>query len=520
MPRRSGGGGGPVLETELKFELSAGAVKTLLDHLKLATLGEQRTLRSVYYDTPEKTLRGHGFNLRVRDDGARRVQTVKKSPAGGNGFRRGEWEIRLEDMTPDLAAAAATPLGEVLKPRDLARVQPLFEVELSRIGRSVEVDGAVIEIVMDRGWVRAGGRKAPVREIELELKSGPVQGLFRLARELAEVAPMELCFVSKSARGFALLAGRAPSAVGSINPALKPDETAAEAFQAIAGSALSQIAANARVLKVARRLEAVHQLRVGTRRLRSAISLFGPMLADAGRDHVEGELKWLTEQLNEARDLDVFIHETYRPAAERMPDLTGLAAFGHVLLNSQDRAYGQVEAAIGVPRFRALMLELLAWIEAGDWTLAEDPALAALRAQPIKAMAAEQLGERRRKLIKKGRKLARMSPPDRHHLRIQAKKLRYACGFFGGLYHHDKAVQAFADTVRDLQDALGALTDIAVSHELIARLAGVSGPDCAVDPKAAFAAGAVLGETGARTVGLTKAALKAHRAMRKAEPFW
>jgi triphosphatase len=507
------------LETELKFELSAGAVKTLLDHLKLATLGEQRTLRSVYYDTPEKTLRGHGFNLRVRDDGARRVQTVKKSPAGGSGFRRGEWEIRLEDMTPDLEAAGRTPLGEVLKPRELAQVQPIFEVELNRIGRSVEVDGAVIEIVMDRGWVRAGGRKAQIREIELELKSGPVQGLFRLARELADVAPMELCFVSKSARGFALLAGRAPSAAGSINPALKPGETAAEAFQAIAGTALTQIAANARVLKVARRLEAVHQLRVGARRLRSAISLFGPMLAGPGREHVKAELKWLGGQMDEARDLDVFIHETYRPAAERMPALTGMAAFGHVLLSAQDRAYGRVEAAIGSARFRALMLEVLAWIEAGDWTLADDPAVAALRARPIKAMASERLDDRWRKLVKTGRKLARMSPPERHHLRIQAKKLRYACGFFGGLYK-DKAVQAFGDTVRDLQDALGALTDIAVSHDLIARLAGVVGANCAVDPKAAFAAGAVLGETGAGTVGLTKAALKAHKALRKDEAFW
>jgi inorganic triphosphatase YgiF len=522
-----GGGVGAVLETELKFELGAGAAKTLVDHLKLATLGEQRTLRSIYFDTPKNALKSHHFVLRVRDDGVHRVQTVKESTAGSSGFRRGEWEGRIEDqpgeaLTPDLASVARTPLGALLKPGDLAQLQPIFEVELDRIGRSVEVDGAVIEIVLDRGCVRAQGRKAPVRELELELKSGPVQGLFSLARELSEVAPMELCFVSKSQRGFALIENKPAVAAEAINPALKPHETAAEAFQTIAGAALAQIVANARVLRVARRMEALHQLRVGARRLRSAISLFGPMLADDGREHVKAELKWLTGQMDQARDLDVFIQETYRPAAERRPDLTGLAAFGHALLTAQDRAYGRVEAAINGARFRALMLEVLAWIEAGAWS--EAPKLADLRTRPIKAVASQRLEDHYRKVVKKGRKLARLEPMARHHLRIKAKKLRYACGFFGSLYGGGKDQRAFALAMRDLQDSLGALNDAAVSHAMVARLAGLGKAPgraaCVVDPAAAFAAGAILGETTAGTEGLIKAAVKAHKAVSKAKPYW
>ena len=506
------------METELKFELGAGAVKALVEHLKLATLGQQRTLRSVYYDTPKNALKSHHYILRVRDDGEDLVQTVKKSAAGGNGFRRGEWETKVQDMRPDLVHAEKTPLGDLLKSRALERLKPIFEVELSRIGRTVEVDGAVIEIVLDRGCVRARGRKSQVREIELELKSGPVHGLFQLARELAEVAPIETCFVSKSARGFALLSGQPQGAVGAFNPPLKPDETAGDAFQLIAGAALAQIAANARLLRAGRQPEALHQLRVGARRLRSAISLFKPMLAGAGREQIGAELKWLTSQLDEARDLDVFIKETFKPTAERRPDLVGLTAFGHALLSAQDRAYVRAQGAMNGARFRSLMLESLAWIEAGAWC--DDPALARLRARPVRDVASERLESAYRKVLKRGRHLKALSPPQRHQLRIQAKKLRYACGFFGSAFGKAKDQRSLAGAVRDLQDGLGALNDAAVSHDLITGLAGVAGKSCVIDPKAAFAAGVILGEIDAGARNQLKAATKALHALRKAEAFW
>ena len=240
------------METELKFELDAVGAKALGEHLKLATLGQQRKLRSVYYDTPETDLRDHGLTLRVRDDGKRRVQTIKQSTLGGNGFHRGEWESLLErgvggDLSPDLDAAARTPLGDILSRRELAFVRPVFEVEIKRITRSVEIEGAIIEIALDRGCARAEDRRAAIGEVELELKAGPAQALFALARECSGIAALDLCFVSKAARGYALLDDAPLAAAPAVDPRLRRGDTSGEAFQTIAGAALNQIVLNRRL---------------------------------------------------------------------------------------------------------------------------------------------------------------------------------------------------------------------------------------------------------------------------------
>ena len=518
------------METELKFELDAAGAKALGEHLQLGALGQNRKLRSVYYDTPDTDLRDHGLTLRVRDDGKRRVQTIKQTTIGGNGFHRGEWENLLQpraagDLSPDLDAAALTPLGAILSRRELAFVRPVFEVEIKRVTRSVEVDGAIIEIALDRGCARAEDRRAPIGEVELELKAGSPRGLFKLARECSAVASLDLCFVSKAARGYALLDQPAPAATLAASPKLRPKDSCGQAFQAIAGSALTQIAANARALRLARLPAALHQLRVGVRRFRSAISLFAPMLADGALAEVKAELKWLAGELDDARDLDVFIAETLRPAIEREPEQIGLAAFGERLSAARERAYDRVETAIGSDRFRGLMLTSLAWIEAGDWSLGEDPSLAELRGRPIGVLAAEEFEARRRKIVKKGRDLPAMTTADRHHLRIRVKRLRYACGFFESLYFGKQAKthKAFAAAARDLQDSLGVLNDIAFSHDLVARVAGLEGvrtEPAGGDPRLAFAAGTLVGQATAPTRRRLKAAAKAHRMLRKADSFW
>lgn len=515
------------METELKFELNAAGAKALVDHLLLASLGQRHRLRSVYYDTPETDLRDHGLTLRVRDDGKRRLQTVKRTSPGGNGFRRDEWETLLEPradaaLAPDLDAAAKTPLGQILNRRELAFVRPVFEVEIKRVTRSVEVEGAIIEIALDRGCARAEDRRAPIDELELELKAGPPGGLFALAREVSAIAALDLCFVSKAARGFALLDDAPPTAALAADPNVHRSDTAGKAFQAIAGVALAQIAANVRVLRSERLPSALHQLRVGVRRLRSAISVFGPMLAGAGSASIKAELKWLAGQLDEARDLDVFTQETYEPALKRDPSHMGLATLGERLSAARGAAYDRVEAAISSARYRALMLATLTWIEAGDWSLDDDPERAGLRERPVMALAAEQFETRWRKVVKQGRDLAAMAPADRHQLRIKVKRLRYACGFFGSLYpgKAGKMHKAFSAATRDLQDCLGALTDIAISRDLVARVVGLTGAAAPADASQAFAAGALIGQAAAPTRRRLKAAARAHRVLTEAEAFW
>ncbi|HEY3888122.1 MAG TPA: CHAD domain-containing protein [Caulobacteraceae bacterium] len=503
------------METELKFEVDLAGAEAIGRRLGLDSRGKTRSLRSVYFDTPEAALHAKGLVLRVRDSGKKRVQTVKK--ALSLAISRGEWETEVAGPAPDLKAAAKTPLSALLGGAKSGSLRPAFETRVDRTTRDIAVDGAMVEVALDRGVIAADGIDAPILELELELKAGKSRALFTLARELAQVAPLNLSFASKAARGYALLEGEPLAPVRAADPALARDATAGEAFKAVAGVGLAQIADNARVLRHVRRIEALHQLRVGARRLRSALSLFKPMLADGRLDAIKAELKWLTREFDDARNLDVFIRDSFRPAARRHPHWPGLAAFGHDLIGVQTKGYDRAMEAIGSERFRGLMLETAAWIDTGPWTSSDDPVLAAMRERPVKTVAAEILEERRRKIAKKGRKLAELEPRPRHKLRINTKKLRYACGFFGGLYSGKpaKRLKVYEDLMGDLQDGLGAAVDISAAESLIARLAIEHGT-----PELALATGLVGGERQAGAATTLKAAEKAFRRFKKAKPFW
>lgn len=160
---------------------------------------ETRELVSVYYDTPDAALHAAEAAFRVRSGGGRYVQTLKR----GKGFSREEHEMEVAGLSPDLSMPALRALaGE----DQLAALVPVSEVRITRRQRLVRYAGAEIEIAADVGQVLAGGSSGPISEVELELKSGPQEALFALARELAKAAPLNLSFESKSAQGRALRA--------------------------------------------------------------------------------------------------------------------------------------------------------------------------------------------------------------------------------------------------------------------------------------------------------------------------
>ena len=62
--------------------------------------GARKHLKAVYYDTPGRTLRRNGLSLRVRQSGARFVQTVK-AEFRDDPLRRGEWEANVRSIAPE-----------------------------------------------------------------------------------------------------------------------------------------------------------------------------------------------------------------------------------------------------------------------------------------------------------------------------------------------------------------------------------------------------------------------------------
>ncbi len=458
---------------------------------------ETRELVSVYFDTTAGDLRAKGVSLRVRHSGERRLQTVKR----GAGLSREEHEAEIVGDRPDPLVG---PLKKLLSSRGVRALKPVFEVRVKRRQRLFHHGAATVELALDEGDVRAGRRSSPISEVELELKSGDPAALYAAARDLAGAAPLYLSFDSKATQGEALLAGTLLKARHSAPIVLPRRATAADAFQATARQALAQIAANAALLREAQGAEAVHQLRVGVRRLRSALSTFSPLFASREAKSLKSELAWLAKSCDAARNLEVFATETIAPAPPATP---GLAALSKAVEGALAKGLASAAQAASSERFRRLMIDAAAWIETGPWRETRRKA----REEPVADFAARRLGKRLRKVLKAGADLAELDDEGRHHLRIAAKKLRYSADALGGPFP-SRAVGGFARRLKGLQDELGALNDLATAGPLVAGLR--------LTPDAALAAGELLGALEARKPRLIARAAKAFGKLADTEPFW
>ena len=485
-------------EIELKFAVSPERAEAVWAAFAPADArgSKGKTLVSTYFDTSDRRLSAAGMALRIRDDGKTKIQTLKGPSAGG--FARAEYEQAVAGPGIDLAVLAETPAAAVL---DGAELQPLFTVEVHRRKAVVAQGDSEIEICLDLGWVEGGDRRETICEIELELLRGSPAALFALGRRLMQRRrPVELALETKSARGFRLVdGGKRERAVVRVGM-----DTAA-AFTAIGEAALADIAAACAALDAEIAPKAVHDLRVGLRRLRSARSTFKAMLVDPESERVAAELKWLAHALDEMRDLDVL--------AESIADAD--AAFHGVLEAARAAARVRLQAALSSPRRRALPLKIAEWLTVGRWRRSRTRDLRQLRERPIAEFAADALDKRLSKLDPK-EDLAALPVEQRHHERIKIKKLRYAADAFAALFDaHPKRRKRMTAAFKDAQECLGLLNDDAVGREIAHRLVADSG-----NAEAAFAAGAAFAPDPRRDPRRLKAAPAAWAEMFADRPFW
>ncbi len=372
---------------------------------------------------------------------------------------------------------------------------------VTRRQRTFLHEGAEIELAIDEGAVTAGERRRVISEVELELKAGPPAALFALARSLAKTAPLYLSFDGKASQGAALRDGTALTPRKQDRVKLKRGTTAAEAFQAIARNALTQIAANALILREVDGEDVLHQLRVSVRRLRSAIATFKPIVEDAAAPAIRAELKWLLKACDEARDLDVFAHDN-----AELGDAG--AALAPTVEAARAGAHAKAQAAVASKRFRDLVLEATAWVETGAWLGGKHEKR---RKGSAREFAAKALARRWKRIAARAADLQALGDVGRHHLRIDAKKLRYALEAFAPLFHKAR-VERFLRRLKTLQDELGALNDAAVAHRLVARLKPAG--------EGREAARSVLAARDHRRDKILKAATKAMRHLAAAPQPW
>ncbi len=214
--------------------------------------------------------------------------------------------------------------------------------------------------------------------------------------------------------------------------------------------------------------EGIHQVRVGLRRFRSALTLFKRYIPEAQRTALNQEAKWLLTQLGPARDLDVFVHGLAAPLAERVSDDARLAALMRAARNARAKIQADVVKALKGPRATRFFTRLDAWLAGRGWRIDDGETLRDGNARAA-AFGRRAINRRLRKLAAAYGDVGGLTVDERHELRIAAKKIRYGIEFFASVFPAKRAAR-MGSALKHLQDGLGHLNDLEVADRTIARL--------------------------------------------------
>lgn len=461
-------------ETELKLSLQEQDLPRLLAHplLKGKPSLRQR-LFNTYYDTPGLALMAQRVAVRERQVGRRTLLTVKTAaPSVGGLSQRGEWEGVTQPGQFDFNTLVDdAALAQMLSPLAWQLV-PVFRTDFVRRSWQLHHGGARIEVALDQGAITTGDgqgpRCDPLLELELELHDGSVDALLDLAHTLA-LGPEGLASKglwlhpadrSKAERGFALFLGQPPGPVKAEPVALRPDMSPVQAFQSVAQSCLTHLQANVNGLLAQPEQpgppnpEFVHQARVALRRLRSGLRLFSPWLPTRFVRYWSAVWRERAHALDEARNWDVLATEWLTPGAEQAPD----AALRDWVMERRRTALAHALSALRDPTQALALLAFTRGLLALD--------ASARPAGGLPAWARRTMQRHHARLLLDARRALHGSVEERHALRLQFKKLRYAQEFLAGLLS-PRRVQCSLAVLARCQAALGRLNDLATARRLL-----------------------------------------------------
>ena len=465
-------------ETELKLALDGVTAEQLQaqPEIRAHAVGtaRERQLDNIYFDTARLLLHSRDVALRLRRDGDRWLQTVKTSGSASAGLhQRGEWETPVAGESLELDRFDHPQLKKLFeKPGLREALTPVFRTDFQRTTWDLEYShGVRIEIALDLGLIQAGEHSEAISEVELELIAGKPEDLLKTGRALMETLPVRLLNASKAERGYRLGEYTPPAGVTKPGPlGLQKKASAEQAFIAILRQGMFRLQANEPlVLAQPRDIEGVHQMRVATRRMRSCLQLYRPLIPKAVSVDISNGIRRVTDALGPARDWDVFIEETLQPLGQEFPNHQTLQALARAAREQRETAYQEAARAIQSRDYALLLLELSLWIEQRGWRKALSRAQIKGLDQRARRFARQALDRYHKKVIRQGLRFEKLDAVQRHQLRIRCKRLRYAAEFFAELFG-SKRSQAYILSLAATQDVLGVLNDGRMVEHLMAQI--------------------------------------------------
>jgi len=489
-------------EIELKFVVPPERLAGLRQALRAGAVRTERH-RAIYFDTVDERLGRAGAALRLRREGRRWVQTLKVST--DDALRRLEHNADVpappKGAEPQLVLArhAGTPAGAALD--GIAGGEPLvlvphFRTDVRRTVRSMRVPGARLEVALDVGAVVAAARVEPIHELELELRSGTLEGLLQAARRWLDAHGLWIGTVTKAERGARVARGAATAAVGAQPLHVDEDTAAAAFFIAAVRSALDHALANVASLAEGAADDAiVHQARVGLRRLRTVLRELVQMAPEAVRPAWEPALRAAFVALGAHRDAHVVL-----PAVRARLPVAGVPVFADPLPPDAPRPLVDIARD---PVLQGVLLELLALVHRRP-----EEVLPSLAGQPARRVVGDRLDTLHAQLARDARRYADLDAVRQHRVRKRLKRLRYLSEFAAPLFG-SKRVSRYLAHWRTAQDALGASNDERIAAEAWRRHAEH-------DPAAWFA----VGWLAARDSEAVDECRRALRRAAKSKAFW
>ena len=429
------------LEVERKFDVEESTPSpsfTGIDEVLRVEQAATESLDAVYYDTPTRDLASHRITLRRRTGGGDAGWHLKL-PAGP--------DARTEVRAP-LDAEHDPPAGLLDVVLAIVRDRPVSPVARISTTREIQLlhgaDGAALAEFCDDHVSAGQGADGSIaaqrwREWELELVGAAADAdlLDALCAKLLDTGARPAGHGSKLAR------------VLDAAPADQPGDTL---HQALAGQ-LDDLLAWDRAVR-ADADDAVHQMRVTARKIRSLLQASPDSFGIAGDSSIVDELRELGNVLGEARDAEV-LAERYRNALDDLPpELVRGPVRARLVDGAEDRYRAGLRhslAALRLPRYFRLLDALEAVLAAAPST-EEQPA-------PVTVAAA---GRKVRQAAKKARHATDRDEAI-HRIRKRAKRLRYTAAATGS--------KKVSKRAKEVQSLLGEHQDSVVSREHLTQQA-------------------------------------------------